>query len=307
MENNISNETLEKLAKVHIKDIQSKKRWRFFIRIIIILLILIMIVPGLFTSSKELTSHIALVKVQGVIATDSEANAERINKSLDDAYESKLTKAVVVEINSPGGSPVQADDIYMHMRYLQKKYPKIPMYAVCTDVCASGGYYIAAGAKEIYVNKMTITGSIGVVGSGFGFTGLMDKLGIQRRTYTSGSNKDFLDPFSPEKPSQTKQFEKLLDQTHQVFIDAVEKSRGDRLKDKSMATTFSGAPFSGIEAKEMGLVDGFASIDQLRREKLSNLEVVDYTQPLDFLSAVSNKLGNSVYYKALSESSFSFK
>ncbi|MED7788997.1 S49 family peptidase [Francisella sp. 19X1-34] len=307
MENNISNETLEKLAKVHIKDMQSKRRWRLFSRIIIILIVLIIIVPGLFTSSKDLTSHIALVKVQGVIASDSEANAERINKSLDDAYDSKLTKAVIVEINSPGGSPVQADDIYSHMRYLQKKYPKIPMYAVCTDVCASGGYYVAAGAKEIYVNKMTITGSIGVVGSGFGFTGLMDKLGIQRRTYTSGTNKDFLDPFSPEKPSQTKQFKKLLDETHQVFINAVEKSRGDRLKDKSMATTFSGAPFSGIEAKKMGLVDGFASIDQLRREKLNDLDVVDYTQPLDFLTAVSNKLGNSVYYRALSESSFSFK
>jgi protease-4 len=307
MENNISNETLEKLAKVHIKDIQSKRRWRLLIRTIIILIVLVIVVPGLFTSSKDLTSHIALVKVQGVIAADSEANAERINKSLDDAYDSKLTKAVIVEVNSPGGSPVQADNIYLHMRYLQNKHPKIPMYAVCTDVCASGGYYIAAGAKEIYVNKMTITGSIGVVGSGFGFTGLMDKLGIQRRTYTSGTNKDFLDPFSPEKPSQTKQFKKLLDETHQVFIDAIEKSRGDRLKDKSMATTFSGAPFSGIGAKKMGLIDGFASIDQLKREKLNNLEIVDYTQPLDFLSAVSNKLGNSVYYKALSESSFSFK
>ncbi|MED7819541.1 MULTISPECIES: S49 family peptidase [unclassified Francisella] len=308
MENNISNETLEKLAKIHIKDIQGKRRWKLFIRTIVILLVLIIIVPGLFgSSSKELSPHIALVKVQGVIESDSEANAQRINKSLDDAYDSKLTKAVIVEINSPGGSPVQADDIYSHMRYLQKKYPKIPMYAVCTDVCASGGYYVAAGAKEIYVNKMTITGSIGVVGSGFGFTGLMDKLGIQRRTYTSGNNKDFLDPFSPEKPNQTKVFKKLLDETHQVFIDAVEKSRGDRLKDKSQDTTFSGLPFSGIEAEKMGLVDGFASIDQLKREKLNNLEIVDYTQPLDFLTTVSQKIGNSVYYKALSETSFSFK
>ncbi|API85939.1 S49 family peptidase [Francisella uliginis] len=308
MENNISNETLEKLAKVHIKDVQSKRRWKLFVRTIVVLFILIMIVPGLFgSSSKELSPHIALVKVQGVIAEDSEANADRIIKSLDDAYASKFTKAVIVEVDSPGGSPVQSDEIYSHMRYLQEKHPKIPMYAVCTDVCASGGYYVAVGAKEVYVNKMTITGSIGVVGSGFGFTGLMDKLGIQRRTYTSGNNKDFLDPFSPEKPSQTKQFKKLLDETHKVFINAVEESRGDRLKDKSMATTFSGAPFSGIEAKKIGLIDGFASVNQLKREKLENLEVVDYTQPLDFLTAVSNKLGNSVYYKALSESSFSFK
>ncbi len=177
------------------------------------MVVLVIIIPGLFSSSKELTSHIGLVKIEGVIAEDAEANAERINKSLDDAYATKAVKGVIVEINSPGGSPVQSDEIYSHMRYLQKKYPNIPMYAVCTDVCASGGYYIAAGAKEIYANKMTIVGSIGVIGSGFGFTGLMDKLGIERRTYTSGSNKDFLDPFYPERPEQTAQFNKLLDET----------------------------------------------------------------------------------------------
>ncbi|AIT10312.1 multidrug transporter [Candidatus Francisella endociliophora] len=307
MESNISNETLEKLANAHIKDLKSKRRWKLFIRIVIILIVLIMIVPRLFSSSKELTPHIALVKVQGVIAEDAEANSERVNKSLDDAYESKLTKAVIVEINSPGGSPVQSDEIYEHMQYLQKKHPKVPMYAVCTDVCASGGYYIATGAKEIYANKMTITGSIGVIGSGFGFTGLMDKIGVERRTYTSGKNKDFLDPFSPQKPEQTKQFEKLLDETHQVFIDAVEKSRGDRLKVKSKDTTFSGEPFSGIQAEKIGLIDGFASVSQLKQEKLDNMDIVDYTRPLDFLTAVSQKLGNSVYYKAASEASFSLK
>ncbi|AEB27959.1 Signal peptide peptidase SppA, 36K type [Francisella hispaniensis] len=263
--------------------------------------------PGLFSSSKELVPHIALVKVNGIIAEDAEANAERINKSLDDAYANKAVKGVIVEINSPGGSPVQSDEIYSHMQYLQHKYPTIPMYAVCTDVCASGGYYIAAGAKDIYANKMTITGSIGVIGSRFGFTGLMDKLGIERRIYTSGKNKDFLDPFSPQKSEQTAQFKKLLDETHQVFIAAVEKSRGDRLKDKSMDTTFSGEPFSGIQAQQMGLIDGFASVDQIRNEKFNNIDIVDYTRPLDFLTAVSHKLGNSIYYKALSETSFSLK
>ncbi|QWU99404.1 S49 family peptidase [Francisella salimarina] len=307
MENNISKETLEKLAQAYLKDIKSKRRWKFFTRALIILVVLVMIIPGLFSSSKELTSHIGLVKVDGVIAEDAEANAERINKSLDDAYASKAVKGVIVEINSPGGSPVQSDEIYSHMRYLQKKYPNIPMYAICTDVCASGGYYIAAGAKDIYANKMTIVGSIGVIGSGFGFTGLMDKLGIERRTYTSGSNKDFLDPFSPKRPEQTAQFNKLLDETHQVFIEAVEQSRGDRLKDKTMNTTFSGEPFSGIQAKNMGLIDGFASVNQIKRDKFNNIDIVDYTQPLDFLTAVSNKLGNSVYYKALSETSFSLK
>ncbi|APC95327.1 signal peptide peptidase SppA [Francisella tularensis subsp. novicida] len=307
MENNISNTTLEKLAQAYLKDIKSKRRWRLFTRLIIILMILLLIVPSLFSSSKELVPHIALIKVNGVIADDAEANAERINQSLDDAYANKSVKGVIVEINSPGGSPVQSDEIYSHMQYLQHKYPTIPMYAVCTDVCASGGYYIAAGAKGIYANKMTITGSIGVIGSGFGFTGLMDKLGIERRTYTSGENKDFLDPFSPQKPEQTAQFKKLLDQTHQVFIAAVEKSRGDRLKDKNIDTTFSGEPFSGIQAQQMGLIDGFASVDQIRNEKFNNIDIVDYTRPLDFLTAVSHKLGNSIYYKALSETSFSLK
>ncbi|ABO47619.1 MULTISPECIES: signal peptide peptidase SppA [Francisella] len=307
MENNISNTTLEKLAQAYLKDIKSKRRWRLFTRLIIILMILLLIVPSLFSSSKELVPHIALIKVNGVIADDAEANAERINQSLDDAYANKSVKGVIVEINSPGGSPVQSDEIYSHMQYLQHKYPTIPMYAVCTDVCASGGYYIAAGAKDIYANKMTITGSIGVIGSGFGFTGLMDKLGIERRTYTSGENKDFLDPFSPQKPEQTAQFKELLDQTHQVFIAAVEKSRGDRLKDKNIDTTFSGEPFSGIQAQQMGLIDGFASVDQIRNEKFNNIDIVDYTRPLDFLTAVSHKLGNSIYYKALSETSFSLK
>ncbi len=307
MADNLSNETLEQLAKTHIKDIRSKKRWRFFSRIITIVVLLCVVVPMLFSSSKDLSPHIALVKVEGVISSESEANAQRIIKSLNNAYENDQTKAVIVEINSPGGSPVQSDDIYQQMQYLQEKHSKIPMYAVCTDVCASGGYYIATGAKEIYANKMTITGSIGVIGSGFGFTGLMDKLGVDRRTYTSGKNKGFLDPFAPSNPEQKKEFERMLDETHKVFIDSVEKSRGDRLKDKSVDTTFSGQPFSGIEAEKIGLIDGFASVETLKRDKFDDIKVVDYTQPLDFFTTLSNKVGNGIYYKALSESSMSFK
>lgn len=307
MESNISNETLEKLAQAHVKDIKSRKRWKFIMRMIVIIALFLMFVPGLFNSSKEFSPHIALVKVEGVIAADAQANAERINESLDKAFGNEKTKSIIIEINSHGGSPVQSDDIYEHMQYLQKKYPKIPLYAVCTDVCASGGYYIASGAKEIYANKMTITGSIGVVGSSFGFTGLIEKLGIERMTYTSGKNKNFLDPFVAQNPEQKKQFEKLLDETHQVFIKVVENSRGDRLKDKSMDSTFSGEPFSGVEAKKIGLIDGFASVRQLKREKLDDLDIIDYTQPEDFFTSLSQKLGNTVYYKALSENTFSLK
>jgi protease-4 len=307
MADNISNETLEKLAKIHIKDIKSKKRWRSLSRLTLITIALCVIVPMLWSSSKDLSPHVALIKVDGIISSDSDANAERIIESLNSAYENKQTKAVIIEINSPGGSPVQSDDIYSHMKYLQRKHLDIPVYAVCTDICASGGYYIAAGAEEIYANKMTITGSIGVIGSGFGFTGLMEKIGVDRRTYTSGKNKGFLDPFAPQNAEQTQEFEKMLDETHDVFISVVETSRGDRLKDTSKDTTFSGLPFSGIEAKEIGLIDGFSSVEQLRREKLDNMKVVDYTKPLDFFTSISGKISNGVYYKALSESTINLK
>ena len=307
MADNISNEAIEQLAKTYIKDIKSKKRWRFFTRIIIIIIGLSVILPMLWSSSKDLSPHIALIKVDGVISSDSEANAERIIESLNNAYENDQTKAVIIEINSPGGSPVQSDDIYSQMQYLQEKHPNMPVYAVCTDVCASGGYYIAAGAKEIYANKMTITGSIGVIASGFGFTNLIEKIGVERRTYTSGKNKGFLDPFVPQNIGQTKEFEKMLDETHDVFISAVEISRGNRLTDKSKDTTFSGQPFSGIEAKKIGLIDGFASVESLKRDKLNNMKVVDYTKPLDFFTTLSGKIGNGIYYKALSESTINLK
>lgn len=307
MEKNISNQTLEELARVHIKDMRSRRRWKFLMRSTIILILACTIIPSWLTSSRDLKEHIALIRIDGIIADDSAANASRINESLDNAYDNENTKAVLVKINSPGGSPVQSDDIYQHMQYLQKKHPSIPIYAICTDVCASGGYYIAAGAKEIYANKMTITGSIGVLGSGFGFTELMEKLGIERRTYTSGKNKAFLDPFSPKNDAQTKDFEKLLSETHKVFIEAVEKSRGKRLKNKSLETTFSGQPFSGIEAKQIGLIDGYASVDKLKRDKFNDLDVIDYTEPQDFFTQISQKLGSSIYYKVLSETSFSMK
>lgn len=307
MSDNISKETLEELAKVHIRDVKSKRRWRLISRIIIALVVIFFILSAFLSKSDDLSPHIALIKVSGIIAEDSEANASRIIESLDNAYKNSNVKGVIVQINSPGGSPVESDDIYSHMRYLQEKHPDIPLYAVCTDLCASGGYYIATGAKEIYANKMTITGSIGVIGSGFGFTGLMDKIGVERRTYTAGKNKGFLDPFAPQNPEQKKEFEKILKQTHRVFMDAVEKSRGDRLKDRSLETTFSGEPFSGIEAKDLGLIDGFASVSQIKRDKLDDLPIIDYTQPLDFFTKLSTKVGNGIYYKALSESGVSLK
>ncbi len=302
MENNLSNKTLEMLAHAHIRDLKSKRRWKIVFRSFVAIILLMLVVSGLFNTSARYQPHVALIKVDGIIADDAQANADSINKSLDQAFKNEETKAVIVQINSPGGSPVQSDEIYSHMRYLQKENPKILIYAVCTDVCASGGYYIALGAKNIYVNKMTITGSIGVIGSGFGFTGLIDKLGIERRTYTSGSNKNFLDPFSPQVPAQTKEFEKILQETHQVFIDAVVESRGDRLINKSESSTFSGEPFGGIQAKKIGLVDGFMSSNDIRKQKYNNIPFVDYTQPLDLFTSISSKIGGGIYYKALSES-----
>ncbi|WP_116962964.1 S49 family peptidase [Fastidiosibacter lacustris] len=294
-------EHLERIANAYILEQRRTRRWRIFFRLcwlVVALLIIGLLFKTFSTPPIKTEDHIALVKVDGVIADDSNANATRINNSLDAAFEDKNTKAVIIEINSPGGSPVQSDNIYEHMRYLQNKYSKIPLYAVCLDVCASGGYYIASAAKDIYTNKMTITGSIGVRADGFGFVELLKKIGVERRLYTSGKDKGFLDPFEPQSAAQVKEMEAMLTQTHQVFINAVKAVRGDRLNLKAEDKIFSGMPFSGIQAKEYGLIDDFASVDSLQRDKFNNMKVINFTQPLNLFDQLSQKLGTGVMYQA---------
>jgi protease-4 len=198
---------------------------------------------------------------------------------------------VVIRINSPGGSPVQAQTIYDEMRRLRKKYPDIPLYAVVEDICASGGYFVAAGADRIYVSKSSLVGSIGVIMNGFGFTGLMDKVGVERRLITSGENKAFLDPFSPMQEKHREFAQKLAGEIHQQFIAVVREGRGKRLKEGP--ETFSGLIWSGEKSIEMGLADGVGSLDFVAREVVKAEDIVDFTQKENLAEKFAKRFGAS--------------
>jgi protease-4 len=235
--------------------------------------------------------HTAIVKVHGVIAEDKEAGANVVVAGMRNAFENKHTKAVLLVINSPGGSPVQANYIYDEIKRLRTKYPAIPLYAVIGDIGASGGYYIAAAADKIYASESSLVGSIGVTAAGFGFVETLNKLGVERRNYTSGEHKSFLDPFSPAKPDETAFWQQVLDQTHQQFIKRVRDGRGDRLKETP--DMFSGLIWNGAEALRLGLVDGMGSPGQVARDVVGVEEMVDYTLQKNPFDALANKLGAS--------------
>ena len=235
--------------------------------------------------------HTAVVDLDGVIAPDGKASAHRIIKGLDRAFKDPNTKGVVLRINSPGGSPVQAGYINDEMRRLRAKYQNIPLYAVVQDLCASGGYYVAAGADRIYVDKASLVGSIGVIINSFGFTGAMEKLGIERRAYTAGENKDFLDPFAPEVPSQKEYAQKMIEQIHQQFIDVVRKGRGQRLKETP--DMFSGLIWTGEKSVELGLADGFGSAESVARDVIKAEKLVEYTPEDSVFESISRRLGTS--------------
>jgi protease-4 len=217
------------------------------------------------------------VALEGVIAAQSEASAERINQGLNDAFASGSAAGVIVRINSPGGSPVQANQINQEMRRLRGLHPDKPLYVVVEDVCASGGYYVAAAADRIYVDPASIVGSIGVLMNGFGFTGTMDKLGVERRLITAGENKAFLDPFSPLDEKERAYARQMLHEIHEQFIDVVKAGRGERLKDNP--ELFSGLVWTGEKSIELGLADAVGSVEYVAREVIKADRVVDYTPP----------------------------
>lgn len=235
--------------------------------------------------------HTAVVDLEGVIAPEGKASAQRVIKGLDRAFKDPNTKGVVLRINSPGGSPVQAGYINDEMRRLRAKYPNVPLYAVVQDLCASGGYYVAVGADRIYVDKASLVGSIGVIINSFGFTGAMEKLGIERRAYTAGENKDFLDPFAPEVPSQKEYAQKMIEQIHQQFIEVVRRGRGQRLKETP--DMFSGLIWTGEKSVELGLADGFGSAESVARDVIKANKLVDYTPEDTVFEALSRRLGTS--------------
>jgi protease-4 len=235
--------------------------------------------------------HTALVEVRGEIAVDTEASADLLVSSLRNAFEDEGAKAVVLRFNSPGGSPVQAGIINDEIRRLKAKHKK-KVYAVVEETCASGAYYIAVAADEIYVDKASIVGSIGVLMDGFGFTGLMDKLGVERRLLTAGENKGMLDPFSPADPKQTAYARAMLEQIHQQFIKVVREGRGSRLKESP--ETFSGLFWNGEEAVKLGLADHFGNLDYVAREVVGYEEVVDYTPQENVAERLAKRFGASI-------------
>ncbi|HYH42436.1 MAG TPA: S49 family peptidase, partial [Burkholderiales bacterium] len=255
--------TLEKVALAAITEQRRSRHWSVFFRLLLFVYLFAILFLWLgWIGNKDAVSsgkHTALVELQGVIGPDSSASADNVIAGLQGAFKDKGTQGVILRINSPGGSPVQAGHINDEIKRLRAKYPNIPVYAVVEDICASGGYYVAVAADQIYVDKGSIIGSIGVLMDGFGFTGLMDKLGIERRLLAAGENKGFLDPFSPIREDQQKYAATMLDEIHQQFITVVRQGRGKRLKETP--ELFSGLLWVGTRSVELGLADALGSVD----------------------------------------------
>jgi protease IV len=291
-EANWEREVIEKLAGAALAEQRRARRWGIFFKLlgfaylaVLLLLLLDWRGPDALASGK----HSALVDIVGVIDARGDASADRVTESLQNAFKNKNTQGVILRINSPGGSPVQAGIIYDEIRRLRGKYPNIPMYAVVEDICASGGYYVAAAADKIYVDKASIIGSIGVIMDGWGFTGTMEKLGVERRALVSGENKAFLDPFSPVDEKQKRHAQSMLDDIHKQFIDVVKKGRGKRLKESP--EIFSGLLWTGDKSVEIGLSDGLGSVDFVAREVIKAEDIFDYTKKQDITERFARRFG----------------
>ena len=270
--------TLEKLAFSALQEQRSARRWKIFFRLAWLVLIAAVAFAALrqaSPSASKSTPHTAVVDIKGEIASGAEASAEFVVAAMRSALEDEGSQALVLLINSPGGSPVQAGIINDEIVRLKAKHNK-PIYAVVEETCASAAYYIAAAADDIYVDKASIVGSIGVLMDGFGFTGTMEKLGVERRLLTAGENKGFLDPFSPQTEKQRAYAQTMLDQIHQQFIAVVKAGRGDRLK--TTPDTFSGLFWTGQQAVEMGLADKLGNLDYVAREVVKAEDIIDYTR-----------------------------
>ncbi len=285
---------LEKFAVAYLADRRSERRWRLFFRLAW-LGVFVVLAWLLFASRNHVSApsgpHTALIEVRGEIAVDTEASAELLVGALKAAFEDSGSKAVVLRINSPGGSPVQAGIIHDEIVRLKALHGK-KVYAVVEEVCASGAYYIAVAADEIYTDKASVVGSIGVLMDSFGFTGLMDKLGVERRLLTAGENKAIGDPFTPLSDKHRAYIKASLDQIHRQFIQVVKQGRGTRLKETP--DTFSGLFWNGEEAVKMGLADHFGSLDHVARDVIKAEEVIDYTPKENIAERLARRFGASV-------------
>lgn len=293
---NWERETLEKLVFATIKERRAARRWSIFFR----LAFLTVLIVGLWTylglsfgsDDENLGRHTALIEINGEIEAEGSGSADNVIPSLNKAFADAGSAAVVMRIDSPGGSPVQAGIIVDEIRRLKKGYPDKPLYVVVDEICASGGYYIAAAADKIYVNKASIVGSVGVLMDSFGFTGTMEKLGVERRLMTAGANKGFLDPFSPQSEKHREHAQEMLNEIHQQFISVVRAGRGSRLKETP--ETFSGLYWTGAKAVDMGLADGFGTVDTVARDIVKAEDIVDYTAHEGLPERVLKKFGASV-------------
>jgi protease-4 len=283
---------LEKVALAAIQEQRRARQWGILFKLLlfIYLFALLFVFVGWFGGKESLPGkHTAMVEINGVIAPDSAASADNIITGLDEAFKAKGTQGVILRINSPGGSPVQAGRINDEIRRLRKKYPSIPIYAVVEDLCASGAYYAAVAADKIYVDKASMVGSIGVLMNGFGFTGIMDKLGVERRLLTAGAHKGFLDPFSPLKDSERAYAEKMLEDIHQQFITVVRQGRGKRLKETP--DLYSGLVWVGTQSVQLGLADAIGSVDYVARDVIKAEDIVDFTPHENIAERLSKRFG----------------
>lgn len=283
---------LEKVALAAVQEQRRARYWGIFFKLLlfIYLFALLFIAMGWWGKKDSAPGkHTALVEVRGVIGPEGSASADNITTGLRDAFKDRRTQGVIVRINSPGGSPVQAGHINDEIRRLRQKYPKIPVYAVVEDISASGGYYVAVAADQIFVDKSSIIGSIGVLMDGFGFTGAMDKLGIERRLLAAGDNKGFLDPFSPIEESQKAHAQNMLGEIHQQFINVVRQGRGDRLKETP--EMFSGLLWIGTKSIELGLADALGSVEYVAREVIKAEDIVDFTPRENIAERVVRRFG----------------
>ncbi len=289
-------EVIEKLAMSSLKEQKAARRWGIFFKVLTFIYLFVILAYALGWVVKEGKSavgeHTALIDISGVIMPGGEVNAESFIDSLADAYDSKGTKGLILRINIPGGSPVQSGIINEEIKRQRKLHPDIPVYAVVEDICASGGYYIAVAADKIYVDKASIVGSIGVLMDGYGFTELMDKVGVERRLLTAGKNKAMLDPFSPVNPEHEAFAQSMLNEIHEQFKAVVREGRGKRLKETP--DTFSGLFWSGEESINIGLADALGSTDYVAREVIKHKEIVDFTYRETFADRFAKRLGASI-------------
>lgn len=309
--NNVSEEhpesqmLLNKIVIEYMRDQKRRRFWRWVMRAFLLLFILWMAYQFIAirgdTAVTRSTPHVGLIDLKGTIFDMQAASGDNFSKSMSKAYNNKSMKALIIRIDSPGGSPVQADYMFNTIQYYRSKHPQIKVYAVCVDACASAAYYVAAGADEIYANPSSLVGSIGVLYNGFGFVDTLNKLGMTRRLYTSGRNKGFMDPFSPQAPEQEKHLKQMLNIIHEQFIAKVKAGRGKRLN--ITEDTFSGLYWTGIQAKKQGLIDGFSSTGELAREVIGIEKLVDYTEKESVFEQMARSFGQTMSTQLIASAS----